>query len=163
MDDYGDIDEHQLTLKRHFAVAPDRVWSALTDAAQLEQWLGVAEVELKVGGQIVVRFAHVEGVEMRGVFTRLEPPRLLEYTWRENGAQSLVRWELEPDERGNTNLTFMQSIDLEPNPLGLAAGWHLHLDLLAASLDGAAFVWDDARYATIRRDYQRRAFQASGY
>jgi uncharacterized protein YndB with AHSA1/START domain len=155
--DYGSVDKHHLTFERHFTVPPERIWSALTDAGELERWLGVAELELKVGGNLVVRFAHVKGAEMHGVFTRVEPPHLLEHTWRESGAESLVRWEIERDEEGHTNLTFTQSIDREPDSLGLAAGWHLHLDLLAASLERNEFAWDDARYQAIRRDYERRS------
>lgn len=156
MREFGSLDDGRLILKRHLAAPPSKVWSALTSADQIERWLGVAEIDLKVGGQIAVCFVHADGAEMRGVVTRLEPPRLLEYTWREGGAESLVRWELEPDGEGDTTLTFTQTIDREPDAVGLAAGWHLHLDLLEASLEGGEFAWDDSRYGVVRDEYERR-------
>ena len=121
MRDYGSVDKQHLTFERHFTVPPERIWSALTDAGELERWLGVAELELKVGGNLVVRFAHVKGAEMHGVFTRVEPPHLLEHTWRESGAESLVRWEIERDEEGHTNLTFKR-ISLRWSGADIVAG-----------------------------------------
>jgi hypothetical protein len=87
--------------------------------------------------------------------TRAEPPTLLEYTW----GGDVLRWELEPSERG-TRLTLQHTLedpDLAPK---VAAGWHICLVVAERLLDGAPtgpirgqdarnYGWDDLqrRYA----------------
>ena len=75
----------------------EKVWAALTDPSAIGSWMGdeSVEVELSVGG----RYALFDG-ETTGAFTRIEPPNVLEYTWRQGGwrkdwPDSLVRWELQ--------------------------------------------------------------------
>ncbi len=80
------------------AARPERVWAALTDSKHISAWLTCQDVifEKRVGG----RFRLFDG-EATGTITRVEPPRLLEYTWQMEGwpdgaPPSLVRWDLSP-------------------------------------------------------------------
>jgi uncharacterized protein YndB with AHSA1/START domain len=62
--------------------APETVWDALTDPAELAAWFGAeAEVDLRVGGAI--RFRWPDGTERRGLIVDLDPPRRLSFRWRE--------------------------------------------------------------------------------
>lgn len=83
-----------------FIAAPlERVWTALTDQEAIFTWLGghsPVRLDLRVGG-IYSLFAG----EISGVFTRVEPPFRLAYTWRINTwaqewPDALVEWGLTP-------------------------------------------------------------------
>jgi hypothetical protein len=70
---------------------------------------------------------------MPATITRLRPPPLLETSGEPHG---LLRWELRPEGAG-TVLTFSSTLAL-PEEYGalVLAGWHYHLDALAAALGG---------------------------
>jgi uncharacterized protein YndB with AHSA1/START domain len=80
-----------------------RVWAALTDAQNMQNWLGPdkqLKVDLKVGGKYAIF-----GGETTGIFTRIDAPILLEYTWRQSTwpaewPDSVVRWEMEKNGSG---------------------------------------------------------------
>jgi uncharacterized protein YndB with AHSA1/START domain len=100
-------------------------------------WLGDAEVELVAGGRFTVRWLNTDDqgnrAVYRGTITRLEPPRLLEISGDIHG---VLRWTLRP-EAGGTRLTFSSTLELpEEYWTKVLAGWHYHLDSLAAALDG---------------------------
>jgi uncharacterized protein YndB with AHSA1/START domain len=83
----------------------DRVWPALTDAAQVAQWFGdTAEVDLRVGG--AVRFTWAPGEVSAGVVTTVEPMRTFAYRWDvfgtvvDPGLFTLVEFRLRPVEAG---------------------------------------------------------------
>lgn len=77
----------------------ERVWTALTDQEVIFTWLGghsPVRLDLRVGGAYSL-FAG----EIWGVFTRIEPPSRLAYTWRINTwapewPDALVEWALTP-------------------------------------------------------------------
>lgn len=63
----------------------EKVWAALTDPRIIDRWMsydGASKVALSVGGC----YAFFGG-DTTGVFTRIENPDLLEYTWR------MAEWE----------------------------------------------------------------------
>ena len=123
-----------LVLVRDLRHAPEKVWQALTDPAQLREWapfdadgnLGVAgsKVTLTVVGMTTSQAAET-------TVTRADAPKCLEYDW---GGQHL-RWELEPLGTG-TRLTLWHDIDRRYITMG-AAGWHICLDVLDHFLGGA--------------------------
>jgi uncharacterized protein YndB with AHSA1/START domain len=96
------------------AAKPETVFSALTDPAQAAQWWGDGqtyradqwEIDLRVGGKWSSRGKGMTGepFEVHGEYTKIDPPRLLEYTWLASfgGPQpvSVVRWELQPSAAG---------------------------------------------------------------
>ena len=128
------------------------VWAALTEPAQLAAWLADADIELVEGGRVELRWQNTDQdgnqAVARGSITRLEPPRLLEIATDIHG---VLRWHLRPDGTGCA-LTFTATVSL-PDDLRpiVRAGWHLHLDHLAAALDGHPVNWP-----TWRRDYWGR-------
>ena len=93
--------EYRVVFDRQIDRPPARVWAALTDPPILSNWLGDVEVDLRVGGNYIIRFRKMS-VVMTGRITSLEPGRLLEYTWQENYGMpaSKIRWELSASEAG---------------------------------------------------------------
>lgn len=128
-----DGDKWTLILVRELRHAPERVWQALTDPAQLREWAPFdAEGNLGMAGA-TVKLTTVGAPEPRITETtikRAEAPRLLEYTW---GAFSM-KWELEPTSAG-TRLTLWTNIGHRFIAMG-AAGWHICFDVLDHLLAG---------------------------
>jgi uncharacterized protein YndB with AHSA1/START domain len=116
-----------LVLERDLRHAPEVVWQALIDPAQLREWAPFdADGSLGTAGakvQLTTVGAPVPMVSETTV-TRAEAPRLLEYNW--GGFD--VRWRLEPRD-GGTHLTLWTHIDRRYISMG-AAGWHVCLDVL---------------------------------
>ena len=121
-----------LILTRQLRHAPEKVWQALIDPAQLREWapfvadaaLGTAGATVKI--TTVGAPAHITETTV----TRADAPKLLEYTWGGND----LRWELEPLD-GGTRLTLWTCIDRRFISMG-AAGWHICFDVLDHLLAG---------------------------
>jgi len=134
----------------------ERVWQALTDPAELHHWWGDADLDLTDGGRFTLRWLntddHGNAATLDGAISKLDPPRFLEITatWGSTApnapaTQTTITWELDPD-GDHTLLQFTNTIPGSPAPDGTtdpsttdtttAAGWHLHLDALAAVLSG---------------------------
>ena len=130
---HKDGDNWTLVLVRQLRHAPEKVWDALTDPAQLCEWapfdadgnLGVAGTPVKLT-TVGAPSPHVTETRV----TRAQKPTLLEYTW---GGFDL-RWQLEPLNDG-TRLTLWTNIDRRYMAMG-AAGWQICFDVLDHMLDG---------------------------
>jgi uncharacterized protein YndB with AHSA1/START domain len=121
----------------------------------LAGWLTPAEIELRIGGSVVLRFE--EGDE-RGTITELREPEVLAYTWNEGKTDSLVRFELEPD-NGGTRLTLRHTFEGDVALSSYGGGWHHHLELLIAQVTGTPIAWDVNRYRELKSEYERRTQQ----
>ncbi len=94
------------------AAAPEQVFSHLTDPALLKQWIGglvestpMGDGALRVGAKSrEVVEANGRRFEMQSEVLRLEPNRLLEVSIQNDFAQTISRYQLEPD-NGRTRLT----------------------------------------------------------
>lgn len=163
--DLGTIEQagnrHVLRYERQLDHPVEKVWSALTEPAELRNWLAAAEeLELTEGGAIALRWLNVpddigewedKGVDIpedhdpsapiRGTITELDPPRLIEY---ETDQMGLMRWDLSGEGDGCT-LTFTNTIELpeEAPPEQTLAGWHIHLDHLEVVLAGGEIDWSN--------------------
>jgi uncharacterized protein YndB with AHSA1/START domain len=126
-----------LRFTRRLAHPPERVWAALTSEAELIQWWGAAEVDLRPGGAFTLRWLNTDDqghtAVLHATITTLDPPRLLELTGDLHG---VLRWDLRPVP-GGTQLTFSSTVRLPaPYRTRVLAGWHWHLDALATALEG---------------------------
>lgn len=91
----------------HFEVfyphAPERVWQAIADPAQLSSWLMSTDFEATVGRPYTMRAKPQGGFDgvVTGEVLEVEPPRKLVYSW--NGGplkNTVVVWTLEPRGKG---------------------------------------------------------------
>jgi uncharacterized protein YndB with AHSA1/START domain len=157
---------HVLRYERRLAHPVERVWAALTDPDELRGWLAEAErLELVEGGTVVLRWLNSDQdgnqAVLHGVVTELEPGRVLEVAGEPHGT---LRWELRPDGDG-CELTFSSTLPPEAGEsIHLALpGWHVHLEHLAALLDGTPVHWSswDAdhlpRWQELHDAYERAA------
>jgi uncharacterized protein YndB with AHSA1/START domain len=156
MMELGTIGPAEVVFERRFDAPRERVWQALTDPEELGGWLAPAEIDLRVGGSLVLKFD--EGDEY-GTITELREPEVIAYTWNEEKTTSLVRFQLEPDGRG-TRLTLRHTFEGEVDLSSYGGGWHHHLELLVGQMTGRPMSWDSKRYRELKKEYERRAQHA---
>jgi uncharacterized protein YndB with AHSA1/START domain len=128
-----DGDAWTLIFIRELRHAPAVVWQALTDPIEIDQWAPfTAERNLAVTGETTLTMVdRDERMAMASMVVRVDPPRLLEYTWGDDR----LRWELEPHGRG-TRLTLRHTLSHPDMDAMVAAGWHLCLVVLDRLLSG---------------------------
>lgn len=156
MKEYGTYRKSEsgtIIFKRLLPGPIERVWKYLTDSEKRGKWLAAGKMELRIGGEVELMFNHEnlsehddpipekykhhkEGSTMHGRITGLEPPRLLRYTWgEESGEESEVTFELTvKGEKVLLELTHRKLGDNNEILIGVAAGWHTHLGILADNL-----------------------------
>ena len=147
-----------------------RVWDYLTDPYKRARWFAGGPMEPRQGGKIELffrheniapgetppeKFKHVQdpGFKMPGTILRWEPPRVLSYTFDED---SVVTFELTPEGR-NVVLVLThhaRGVDV-PDITGYASGWHSHLTLLLALLEGAPLPPFWAPHLKLREEYNK--------
>lgn len=153
----GDADDRSIRFVRELAAPPERVWRALTEPSELPAWLADATIDLQQDGEIEFRF---DDGTIHGTITELEPERVLAYSWHEGPRGSHVRVELRPA-GGGTRLTLVHTrLGAEEAP-GFGGGWHQHLDLLAASVEGAPAEWSWERFHELKARYVELATTGS--
>ncbi len=129
----------------------EKVWSYLTESDKRGKWLATGEMELFEGGKVALHYLHSQlspiagsppekyqhlasGHHFTGKVLKVDPPHFLSFTWADG---SEVSFELEA--AGNTVLLIVTHRKLADNKdmrISLSAGWHTHLDILIASLNG---------------------------
>ena len=119
-------DKWTLILVRELRHAPEKVWEALTDPAQLREWAPF-EVDGSLGTVGTVNLTWMgTPTPIETIITRADAPNVLEY--------GDARWELAASGRG-TRLTLWHKIDRRFISMG-AAGWHIAFDVLDRLLSG---------------------------
>lgn len=150
----------------------ERVWEYLTDPEKRARWFCGGVLEQKAGGKaefVMVhknlapgetppaKYAHVQdpGVTFEGRVLRCEPPRLLVYTF--GSEDSEVTFELTTQgKQVLLVLTHRTRGDEERAELtNYASGWHAHLALLLAQLEGAPRPAFWATHARLVAEYQK--------
>jgi uncharacterized protein YndB with AHSA1/START domain len=149
-----------------------RVWTYLTVSQQRGKWLASGEMELRLGGRVELKFKHADlsphaeptperyksieaGHTMRGRITRLDPPRLLSYTWGDKPDDSEVTFEL--SERGADVLLTVTHRRLAGSEemTSVAGGWHTHLDIMVDNLQERTPRPFWSSHAKVAAEYQR--------
>jgi|GEM_PF-1438311 len=126
---------------------PERVWSALTEARQLEEWwCDKAELDLRPGGRYAFSgrtvYPAAPGVEPEGNFELLDIEELvrLEYRWFIGEMETTVLYELESSLE-QTELTVTQSAErcpAWPASDGLPNWWWTALPTLRTFIEDGA-------------------------
>jgi uncharacterized protein YndB with AHSA1/START domain len=112
----------------------DRVWRAVTDPDELQQWFPTAVVyEPRVGAPMQFDFGGQHGLDVwPGEVLEWDPPNVFAFAW----AKDVLRFELS-DEGDATRLVFTHSFAHEPGKEARdAAGWEACLEALDALLGG---------------------------
>jgi uncharacterized protein YndB with AHSA1/START domain len=138
-----------LRFERRLAHPIDKAWRAISEPEHLAAWFPwQVEIDPRVGGRI--GFTHPQGVVTApdAVVTAYEPPRVFAYTWDDAD----LRWELTED-GDDCVLVFTHVFAQRPAAAKFAAGWHLSIDALAASLDGRAPTAEPERWARLDAGY----------
>lgn len=173
--DYGHVTEPgTLRIERILPGPIERVWNYLTDSEKRGTWLASGVLEPRVGGRVEhifrnselssqsdpapAKYAHLgDESRMHGRVTAYEPPRLLSYTWsEESDVDSEVTFELSPlGEQVRLVLTHRR-LGTRDTMISVGAGWHTHLGILAARLDGRepAPFW--ATHMRLEDEYEQR-------
>jgi uncharacterized protein YndB with AHSA1/START domain len=127
-----DGDRWKLIFVRELKHPPGTVWTALTRADHVSAWAPfTADRDLDRPGDATLTMIDGDVAEpLAATVTRVEPPRLLEYTWGEDH----LRWELEAVDDGTRLILRHTLTDREWLPK-VAAGWHLCLEVADRLLD----------------------------
>ena len=131
----------------------ERVWAYLVDPDKRRTWLADGAMDARPGGafEYVWRNSELAGNDdpvpekyaayaehrMTGHVIEADPPRRLVHNWDENGeTPNEVIFELA--ERGDKVLLTLTHKRLSgpAGMRGVGAGWHTHLDILQAKLEG---------------------------
>ena len=91
MEQTGLRDKPALSIERHYAAAPEKVWRAWTDPQAVRRWWGpesgdpvsLAELDLRVGGRFRIVFGGPDGNlhECAGLYKEVVSNRKLVFTW----------------------------------------------------------------------------------
>lgn len=121
--------QHVLRFERLLPHAPDKVWRAVTEAAEMTSWFPAQiKGERAVGAELTFVFS--DGSTGTGRVTEWQPPKVFAYTW--DG--ELLRWEVQPQAHGCL-LVFTTSFQDRAKAPRDASGWHFCLQALEASLE----------------------------
>ena len=127
----------------------EKIWTALTVPERVEDWLGKAEIEPKVGGSYNIVFGD-DGSTAIGVILAFDPPKRLAFTWggQPDPEQPGVVFGLEPEGSGcRLTLTTTFPEDHGGDVAEAVATWHEFLLAIPYAVDGIRLDWDEPRKA----------------
>ncbi|GEA88237.1 SRPBCC family protein [Cellulomonas cellasea] len=140
--------EAQVRFERTLAVPPADLWSALTEPARVERWLGRLSGDLRTGGAYVLDMADEGSADAAadratGEVLACEPPSRLLLSWSFPGeGPSEVEARVEPRGAGSVLLVEHRRLT-RGGARGYGAGWHTFLDHLVLLLAGREDEWAD--------------------
>jgi uncharacterized protein YndB with AHSA1/START domain len=168
VDPYGKlIEPTTLQIQRLLPGPIERVWAYLTESDLRRQWLAAGEMEMRAGGTVDLTWRNDELTDPPGQrpegfpaehhkqcqILACDPPHKLAFTFGDSGD---VTFELEPrGKRVLLTLTHRRTPDRKTRMM-VGAGWHMHLDLLVARIDGRQTepFWDG--WLRLRQEYDQR-------
>jgi uncharacterized protein YndB with AHSA1/START domain len=161
------IEPTTLKIQRLLPGPIERIWAWLVESDKRRKWLAAGKMELKVGAPFEFVWRNDEltnppgkrpdGFDaehrMPGHITALDPPRRIAFTFQNDTEVSI-----ELEKQGSNVLLTLTHVRL-PNRgfmLGVSGGWHAHLDVLVARINGEEPMpfWDNI--AKLRTEYERR-------
>lgn len=143
-------DSVEIGLTRFVETDRDTVWTMLTDADRLKDWLAPGTVDARPGGRVQLDFS-ASGTTIDSEVYLCEPPELLEFSWSHGDEpQRPVRWVLYPEGKG-TRVDLSVTIPADEDVAKTAAGWDTHLEMLLAALAGVPISFPVARFKETRQ------------
>ena len=142
------IEPTTLKIQRLLPGPVERIWGYLTDSNLRRKWLAAGAMEMKVGAPFELVWRNNELTDppgkrpdgfgdehrMQSRITELDPLRKISFTWADTGD---VSFELEA--RGDKVLLTVihRRLPGRAYMLKVGPGWHMHLDVLVASVTGS--------------------------
>lgn len=129
----------------------ERVWAYLTESEKRAQWFAGGDFDLRVGGKIELLWDHdrisadrntppehkaMKGARSEGRITRLEPLRVLAYTWKMKDVEGEATFELESRGKDVLLVVTHRRLPDRDRAIGVAGGWDVHTGILADILNG---------------------------
>jgi uncharacterized protein YndB with AHSA1/START domain len=143
---------YDITLTRRIARPVEKVWAAIAKPERIADWFTEVELDPRPGGVFRLKFPQ-DGYVLEGVVLAYEPMRLFAYSWPDpSHANSVVRFELEPEGRG-CRLTLTQT-SLSGRGMNILAGWHVFLGGLPGAAEGVRTVWTRAHEDRVLARYE---------
>jgi uncharacterized protein YndB with AHSA1/START domain len=149
------IEPATLRIERVLPGPIERIWAYLTESELRRKWLAAGEMELRIGAPFELVWRNDELTDppgtrpegfaaehrLQGEITEVDPPRRLAITWGSSGG---VTFTLEPQGRYVLLGIVHRRLPDRGMLLKVSAGWHTHLDVLAARVAGEtpASFWD---------------------
>lgn len=130
-----------IEVSRRLTASRERVWQALSSPAEFVAWFwpprlqAIGDLDARVGG--VWRIAsEVAGFGVSGVFTAVDEPTLLAFTWRWDGdrEETLVTVTIVDDGDGTLLTVAHEGFATAEDAGSHVEGWSDCLDRLVASL-----------------------------
>lgn len=167
-DAYGVLTEPAtLKIQRLLPGPIERVWAYLTESELRRQWLAAGPMEMKVGATFTLvwrndelndppsqrpeGFSEEHSMESR--ITELDPPRKLAIAWASSGG---VSFELEAQGEDVLLTLIHRRLPDRATLLKVGAGWHMHLDILAARAKGKEPTPFWPGWSRLHKEYDQR-------
>ena len=172
MNDYGVVTAPDTVRIERLMPGPiERLWSYLTESEKRRTWMAEGAIELHPGGKVehVFRNGSITGYDepvpeqfkqyepeahMRGRVIDCDPPRMLSYTWGENGSE--VKFELSPQGEQVLLVVTHSRLPNRDEIVSVCGGWHSHLDVLQELLAGRTPHHFWSNLTRVEAEYQRR-------
>lgn len=162
LESWGTFEEQEdaatLRFERVYPRPIETVWSAMTQPERLADWLGVSELEPRVGGAVRLFTDGEPAAQVHGRVLAWEPPRVLAFTWAAHDEpETVVRAELSEAGEGATRLVFTHA-GVPRKWLALTLpGWHQLLERLGVLLLEDRVLPDGMeRWRELQSDYLQR-------
>lgn len=131
----------------------ERVWAFLTESEKRGLWLATGAMDLQVGAPIDLTFnnsrltrdddpppakyaSHAGEIHLHGRITECAPPRVLAFDWGTGEQPSHVRFELTTQGDEVLLQVVHSRLPDRGQMLSVSGGWHTHLGILMARLEG---------------------------
>lgn len=129
-----------IRLTQHIEQQPSRVWESLTDPSLVREWWASGDVRPVVGHHFTLDMGAF-GQQACEVL-RVEPERVLVYSFGTDTLDTTITWLLEPSDGGTDLILEHAGFDLESEMgrralQGMQAGWPSILSRIGPVLDGS--------------------------
>lgn len=156
-----------LTIERLLPGPVERIWAYLTESNRRRQWFAAGDMTLTPGAPFELVWRNDELTDppgqrpagfpdehrMQSRIVEVDPPFRLTFAFGEHGE---VTFQLEPQGEDVLLTLIHRRAPDRATLLKVAAGWHMHLDVLTARASGTepAPFWDGL--TRLRAEYERR-------
>lgn len=157
-----------LRLNRLMPADIKTVWAYLTESEKSAQWLNTINTPFQEGGPYDVTFDNTKMTgeptpeefgsgchQAGGKILIFDPPKTLSYTWKMGETDTVVLFELTPQEDCTLLSVTHSNLPARSRMLNVASGWHTHIGLLISRLAGETPQPFWANFLKLREDYNR--------